>query len=113
MIRARSSGQDYDRQAFEARSNSAVREVVRRQVESGIDVVSDGELSKPQFADYVAERLSGMEGENPSFTFAGAPEDVQGYGAWWRSQGSASAFFMGRRPMVMGRWVGRTGLRSN
>ena len=102
MIRARSSGADYDLQAFEERSRTAVEEVVRLQVEKGIDIVSDGELSKPQFADYVAERLSGMEGENPSFTFAGAPEDVEGYGAWWRSQGSASAFFLGRRPMVIG-----------
>src|SRR5688572_3754574 len=102
MIQARTAGQPYDAEAFKARTKTAVAEVVREQVENGIDVVSDGELSKPQFADYVADRLNGMEGENPSFTFAGAPEDVPGYGGWWRSQASAGAFFTGKRPMVVG-----------
>jgi 5-methyltetrahydropteroyltriglutamate--homocysteine methyltransferase len=102
MIRARTAGQEYDPLAFERKTRLAVEEVVRKQVENGIDTVSDGELSKPQFADYVAERWNGMEGENPGFRFAGAPEDVPGYGAWWRGQASASAFFTGRRPMCVG-----------
>jgi 5-methyltetrahydropteroyltriglutamate--homocysteine methyltransferase len=115
MIQARTAGQPYDAEAFKARTRTAVAEVVREQVENGIDVVSDGELSKPQFADYVAERLNGMEGENPGFTFAGAPEDVPGYGNWWRSQASAGAFLTGRRPMVVGplSWKDKAALEAD
>jgi 5-methyltetrahydropteroyltriglutamate--homocysteine methyltransferase len=42
---------------------SAVRDVVRRQVEAGVDIVSDGEMSKPSYATYIAERASGFEGQ--------------------------------------------------
>src|SRR5215216_1068859 len=42
---------------------AATREVVRRQVELGIDIVSDGEYGKASYAGYVKERLSGFEGE--------------------------------------------------
>ena len=48
---------------YEPALRSAVREVVRRQVEAGIDVVSDGEMSKPSYATYIAERASGFEGQ--------------------------------------------------
>ncbi|MGH8199007.1 MAG: cobalamin-independent methionine synthase II family protein [Steroidobacteraceae bacterium] len=43
----------------------AVKEVVRRQVDVGIDVVSDGEMSKISYATYVSERLSGFDGDTP------------------------------------------------
>src|SRR5437764_13578055 len=44
---------------------AAVAEVVRRQVALGIDVVSDGEMSKISYATYVARRLSGFAGDTP------------------------------------------------
>jgi 5-methyltetrahydropteroyltriglutamate--homocysteine methyltransferase len=44
---------------------NAVAEVVRRQVGVGIDVVSDGEMSKISYATYIAERLSGFGGDTP------------------------------------------------
>ena len=43
----------------------AVAEVVRRQVAVGIDVVSDGEMSKISYATYIAERLAGFGGDTP------------------------------------------------
>ncbi len=43
----------------------AVKEVVRRQVAVGIDIVSDGEMSKISYATYVSERLSGFDGDTP------------------------------------------------
>jgi 5-methyltetrahydropteroyltriglutamate--homocysteine methyltransferase len=49
------------RQEFLARLPSAVAEVVKQQVEVGIDVVNDGELSKLNFSHYARERLSGLE----------------------------------------------------
>ena len=60
------------RDAFEQRLPSAVREVVAHQVEVGIDVVNDGELSKLNFTHYARDRLGGLEvasfkpGEAPS-----------------------------------------------
>ena len=47
--------------AFEKAVRNAVNDVVRRQVDCGIDVVDDGEQSKPGFITYIHERLSGME----------------------------------------------------
>ena len=61
MILARTAGQPYDAAALQARLPSAVAEVVRRQVECGIDIVNDGELSKFNFTDYVRERIAGYE----------------------------------------------------
>jgi 5-methyltetrahydropteroyltriglutamate--homocysteine methyltransferase len=43
----------------------AVRDVVRRQVDVGIDIVSDGETSKISYATYVKDRLSGFDGDTP------------------------------------------------
>jgi len=43
----------------------AVAEVVRRQVEIGLDVVSDGEMSKISYATYVARRFAGFAGDTP------------------------------------------------
>src|ERR1700747_2671362 len=42
---------------------AAVEETVRRQRQAGIDIVNDGEVSKPSYATYVTERLSGFDGE--------------------------------------------------
>ncbi len=64
MIRAREGGEGVDEGAFAARVRSAVEEVVRKQVEAGIDVVSDGEMGKRGFAAYVTGRLVGFGGEN-------------------------------------------------
>jgi len=61
MMKARLSGGVYDEPAYEARLRSAVAEIVRRQIDCGIDIVADGEMSKPGFFTYVSERLSGFE----------------------------------------------------
>jgi 5-methyltetrahydropteroyltriglutamate--homocysteine methyltransferase len=61
MMRARQNHQPVDQQAFAARVRSAVAEVVRRQVECGIDTVTDGEQGKTSFSAYADERLTGFE----------------------------------------------------
>jgi 5-methyltetrahydropteroyltriglutamate--homocysteine methyltransferase len=61
MMKAKEAGQPYDREAFAARLRSAVAEVVRRQVETGVGIVCDGEQAKPGFFTYVSERLTGFE----------------------------------------------------
>ena len=61
LMKARLAGQPIDRERYESRVKSAVAECVRRQVDCGIDLVGDGEQSKPGFFTYVKERLSGFE----------------------------------------------------
>lgn len=58
---ARSVGQDYDPQALADELKQSVADIVRRQATLGIDVMSDGELSKTSFQAYVTDRLSGLE----------------------------------------------------
>ena len=59
---AREEGVPVDPSALAARIRSAVADVVGKQVQAGIDVVSDGELSKPSYATYVKDRLTGFGG---------------------------------------------------
>ena len=65
MIEAKDDGEPYDEAALAQRVRTAVAEVVRKQVDSGVDIVSDGEMGKPSFATYVKDRLSGFGGETP------------------------------------------------
>lgn len=60
-MRARVNKQSYDENAFADGLRQGVAEVVRRQAEVGIDVVSDGEFGKTGFAAYINERLKGFE----------------------------------------------------
>ena len=52
---------DFDRQAYDAGIRQSVADCVQRQVETGIDIVNDGEQSKPGFFTYIRERLEGFE----------------------------------------------------
>ena len=61
MLKAHFSGGSFDQKAFDAVLRQAVADVVRKQVECGIDIVTDGEFSKPGFFTYIQERLSGFE----------------------------------------------------
>jgi 5-methyltetrahydropteroyltriglutamate--homocysteine methyltransferase len=61
MMQAKERGQPYDNQAYAARVQRAVADVVRQQAEAGVDVVTDGEQGKPGFVTYVGERLAGFE----------------------------------------------------
>ena len=60
MLEARETGQAFDEAAFEARLARAVRDIVDKQVECGIDSVCDGEQSKISYTFYVRHRLSGI-----------------------------------------------------
>jgi 5-methyltetrahydropteroyltriglutamate--homocysteine methyltransferase len=62
MIWGGIEGKPPDADALETRLDEAVAEVVRRQRDSGVDLVSDGELSKPGFSNYINDRFTGFEG---------------------------------------------------
>jgi len=61
LMKAALTGQPYDHDVYAGCIRSAVAEAVRKQAESGIDIVTDGEMSKPGFFTYVRERLAGFE----------------------------------------------------
>jgi 5-methyltetrahydropteroyltriglutamate--homocysteine methyltransferase len=61
LLRAKFAGQPYDQNVLDAAIAKAIKESVRRQVECGIDIVTDGEFSKPGFFTYIQERLEGFE----------------------------------------------------
>ena len=65
VLFARERDESRDGARDDAVITDAVAEVVRRQVEVGIDIVSDGEMSKISYATYIARRLAGFAGDTP------------------------------------------------
>ena len=65
MLFRRENGEPHDPAEFDRVMAEAVAERVQRQVEIGIDVVSDGETSKIGYATYIKDRLTGFGGDNP------------------------------------------------
>lgn len=61
LLQAREHGQPYDREELARLVREAVTDVVRKQVEAGIDIVTDGEQGKSSFYGYIVERFSGFE----------------------------------------------------
>jgi 5-methyltetrahydropteroyltriglutamate--homocysteine methyltransferase len=75
MMFAKEEGVPVDGDALDARVRQAVEDTVRRQIEAGIDIVNDGEMSKPSYATYVKDRLSGFGGSGNSYVF----QDLKDY----------------------------------
>ena len=73
MLFARERGEAYDADAFAAQMTRACSETVRRQVEAGMQIVSDGETSKISYATYVKDRYTGFSGDGPR----NAPADLK------------------------------------
>lgn len=61
IMKRKFGGEPYDKGEFDAVLRQSVMESVRKQAECGIDIVTDGEFSKPGFFTYVQERLEGFE----------------------------------------------------
>jgi 5-methyltetrahydropteroyltriglutamate--homocysteine methyltransferase len=62
LFARRASGEAVDEAAIEAQGRAAVRDIVRRQIDAGIDVIDDGEQSRESFVLYMRRRLTGMGG---------------------------------------------------
>jgi 5-methyltetrahydropteroyltriglutamate--homocysteine methyltransferase len=65
VLLARDKGEAYDEAEFDALVQAAVDEGVKKQVEAGVSIVSDGELGKVGYSTYIIERLSGFGGHSP------------------------------------------------
>jgi 5-methyltetrahydropteroyltriglutamate--homocysteine methyltransferase len=69
IMYAKEEGIPVDGAALDARVRAAVTEIVRKQVELGIDIVNDGEMSKPSYATYIKDRLAGFGGTGNTFVY--------------------------------------------
>ncbi len=98
FIFAREHGEAYDQDAFDAEMTQAAAETVRRQVEAGIDVVSDGETSKISYATYVKDRYTGFDGDSPR----NAPADLKLFPSFLQRLADDGGTPKYARPMCVG-----------
>jgi 5-methyltetrahydropteroyltriglutamate--homocysteine methyltransferase len=86
MMTAAESGGGANAKQLQTRIRSAVAEVVRKQVHAGVDIVNDGEASKPSYSTYVKDRLTGFNGEADVMAIADLA-DYPEYGERFARQG--------------------------
>lgn len=77
LVYAKERGEDIDNAAFADRVRQVTSAVVRQQLECGIDVINDGEVSKVGYSTYVKDRLSGFEGEASPLPIADLQDFVE------------------------------------
>ena len=98
LIFAKDREEKYDQDEFDETIASAVGDAVARQAESGIDVVSDGEMSKISYATYIKERISGFEGDAPT----SPPKDLQDYPSFLEKRANSGGTPTFKRPKCTG-----------
>ena len=99
QVFAQDRGDEVDPEAFDRVMRDAVADAVRKQVEAGIDLVSDGEMSKIGYATYIRHRLSGFElGDVPRAT----PADLDAYPSFRDRLAQAGATAKYLRPICRG-----------
>ena len=98
QIFAREKGQAIDEPAFDAIIAAAVDACVARQVAAGVDIVSDGEMSKISYATYIKDRFTGFDGDSPRRTPADLTE-FPGFMDRLRHSGGTPNY---RRPCCVG-----------
>src|SRR6202022_2665393 len=69
IMHAKEEGVPVEGQALAARVRTAVAEIVKKQADVGIDIVNDGETSKPSYATYVTDRLNGFGAPGKTFAY--------------------------------------------
>ncbi|WP_333712949.1 cobalamin-independent methionine synthase II family protein [Yoonia sp.] len=98
FIFARERGEAYDPTAFDAAMTAAVSETVQKQVDAGIDIVSDGETSKISYATYVKDRYTGFDGDSPR----NAPADLKLFPSFLKRLADDGGTPKYARPMCVG-----------
>ncbi|MGA9882699.1 MAG: cobalamin-independent methionine synthase II family protein [Candidatus Acidiferrales bacterium] len=98
LLFAQDRGEDYDEARFDEVIRRAVTDVVNRQREAGIDIVSDGEMSKISYATYIRHRLTGFEGDSARPT----PQDLDDFPEYRDRLVKAGHSATYRRPVCKG-----------
>ena len=103
FIFAREREEAFDQKAFDVCMKKAVSETVRRQVEAGVDIVSDGETSKISYATYVKDRYSGFSGDSPR----NAPADLKLFPSYLKRLAESGGTPKYARPMCTDKVVSK------
>ena len=98
MLIAKQKGEWKDLQTLDKRVTDDVKAVVKKQVEAGVDVVSDGEAGKIGYATYIYERATGFEGDSPRVV----PKDLQMYPRYMKKIAEAGETSRIVRPVCVG-----------
>ena len=98
MVFAEEKGERMEPSARHAVLADAVDAVVAKQCEAGVDVVSDGEMSKISYATYIKDRITGFEGDSPRR----APADLEEYPGFLQRQAASGGTPTYRRPQCVG-----------
>ncbi|AXT34997.1 epoxyalkane--coenzyme M transferase [Phaeobacter sp. LSS9] len=98
FIFAREREQPFDQAEFDACMRAAVSDTVKKQVEAGIDIVSDGETSKISYATYVKDRYTGFSGDSPR----NAPADLKMFPGFLKRLADDGSTPQYARPMCTG-----------
>ncbi len=98
FIFAREREEPFDQAAFDACMTAAVSETVRKQVEAGVGIVSDGETSKISYATYVKDRYTGFDGDSPR----NAPADLKMFPGFLQRLADDGGTPQYARPMCVG-----------
>jgi 5-methyltetrahydropteroyltriglutamate--homocysteine methyltransferase len=69
MMYAKEEGVPIDPAALAARVKAAIAEIVKKQADAGVDLINDGEMSKPSYATYIKDRLEGFGGTGNTFVY--------------------------------------------
>ena len=98
QIFALERGEPVDEAKFDAVMAAAVDETVRLQVQSGIDLISDGETSKISYATYIKDRFTGFDGDSPRRT----PADLLDFPVFLKKLASGGGTPNYRKPCCVG-----------
>lgn len=98
LVFAQERGEAIDQAQFDAVIGAAVDDVVRLQVEAGIDLVSDGEMSKISYATYIKDRITGFDGDSPRTP----PKDLEMFPSFLERQAKGGGTPTYRRPKCIG-----------
>ena len=98
FIFAKENAKDYDLAAFDACMRDAVDHTVKKQIDAGIAIVSDGETSKISYATYVKDRLSGFAGDSPR----NAPADLKLFPSYLERIAKSGGTPQYKRPQCVG-----------
>jgi len=98
LIFAKEREEEFDQSDFNETIADAVKNTVARQVDVGVDIVSDGEMSKISYATYIKERISGFEGDTPR----SPPKDLLDFPSFLEKQAQSGGTPDYKRPKCTG-----------
>lgn len=103
FIFARENEEQFDQAAFDQCMTTAVSATVKRQVDAGVDIVSDGETSKISYATYVKDRYTGFSGDSER----NAPADLKLFPGFLKRLADEGGTPQYARPMCTGEVVSK------